>query len=228
MTKCLEHGEKAEETSDKSAGSGIAGSSSTSVLSRRGGNSGAGHVAGGGLRLTITDLRDDRPGSRSDGPGSGSLGLAVRDLGDDGSSGPRGCSLRLAIRDLRDNGTAGPRRRSLWLAVANLGDNGTAGPRRGCLGLSVADLRDNGTSRGRLRLAVGDLRNTGRLGDLGLTIWDLRGTTASCNSYDVDRNTLSTNALAVQVVEGAGETLVPYSRRRAASGRESEGAIAAD
>jgi hypothetical protein len=226
MIKCLKHGEEAEETSDESASSGIAGSSSTSVLGRRGGDGGAGDVAGGSLRLAVTDLSDDGPGSRGDRPGGWSLGLAVRDLRDDGSSGLR--RLGLTIGNLRDSGTTRPWRRSLGLAIRDLRDDRTTGPWGSSLGLSIANLRNDRARRRCLRLAVGDLRDTRRLSDLGLTIGNLRSTAASCNSYNVDGDTLSTNTLAVQVVESARETLVPYSGCRAASRGESEGAVAAD
>jgi hypothetical protein len=79
------------------------------------------------------------------------------------------------------------------------------------LGLTIRDLR-NARWRSNLRLSVGDLRSTAA---------------ALVHSYNVDGNTLCTSALAVQVVEGTRETLVPYGRR-AATARECEGAVAAD
>jgi hypothetical protein len=179
MSRYLEHGKEGEETSHQSTNGSVAGSSSTGELgwSRRG-------------RVGTSDVAS----------GARSLGLAVANLG---YNGPGGSSLGLAIRDLRDNG-AGLGGSRLRLAIRDLGDNGArGGARGGSLGLSVGNLRDNCSWAGSLRLAVGDLGYTWGLGGLRLAIADLGNTTGRCDRYNVDRNTLCTSALAVQVVEGA-------------------------
>jgi hypothetical protein len=141
--------------------------------------------------------------------------LAVGDLRDNragpggGDDGPGSGRLRLPIRDLRDNG-------------ARSGTGGSS------LGLSVGDLRDDCSGARSLGLAVGDLGYTCGLGGLRLAIADLGNTTGRGNRYDVDRNTLCTSALAVQVVEGARQAGVEDGWRSAATGRERKGTVAAD
>lgn len=92
-------------------------------------------------------------GTSSDGNGgaSGSLDLAIRDLGDDSTS-TRG-SLDLAISDLGDGSTSS--RGSLDLAVGDLGDGSTSG--RGNLNLAVGDLGNRGQVGGSLELSVRNL-----------------------------------------------------------------------
>jgi hypothetical protein len=130
------------------------------------------------------------------------LGLSIADLGDDRASGSwaRSRSLGLSIADLRDDRASGSwaRSRSLGLSIADLRDDGGGcRARRGSLGLAVRDLRDT-RSRGR--------------SNLWLTIADLRSTTATLvHSSDVDRDALSTGALAVQIVKSTREALVPDS-----------------
>lgn len=102
-SKCLEQGDKGEETSEEGAGGGSAnGSSSTGELNRSRGGGGAGNVASGNgsLRLAIADLGDNSAGSS--GAGSTSLGLTIADLR---SNRARGSGLGLTIADLA--GTAG-------------------------------------------------------------------------------------------------------------------------
>lgn len=81
-----------------------------------------------------------------------------------------------------------------------------------------------------MRLAVRDLRHLGGLSDLWLTVADLRGTTTTSliSGYNVDGNALCASALAVQIVEGTREALVPDSRTgRSATSGERQRTIAA-
>jgi len=211
-SKCLEQGDKGEETSEEGAGGGSAnGSSSTGELNRSRGGGGAGNVASGNgsLRLAIADLGDNSAGSS--GAGSTSLGLTIADLRDNRA---RSSRLGLAIADLRDNGTgsrSGAGSRGLRLAITDLGDDRAGGA---SLGLTIADLRSNRA------------RGSG----LGLTIADLAGTAGSSlpHSLNVDGDALCASALAVQVVEVAGQALVEDCWGHTAIGRESKGAVAAD
>lgn len=168
------------------------------------------------MGLTIGNLGDD-------GPGSADLGLAVGDLGDNR---PRGADLGLAIADLGDDRAGcGPRSTNLGLAVGDLGDDGPGGAD---LGLAIADLGDDGTRSSSLRLTIGNLGHAGWLSYLRLSIWDLGSTSALLNGGDVDGDTLRTSALAVQVIEGTREALVPDSWRGTARSREGKRAVAAD
>jgi hypothetical protein len=138
------------------------------------------------------------------------LRLAVGDLGNDGTAG-WGRGLGLAIGDLSNDRLRG-RAGCLWLAIRDLNDN-----RRtswaGSLGLAVGDLSDDGTAGwlGGLRLTITDLSNGRSGGGLGLAIRDLSGTSASIGSLDVDGNAILSDRLAVQVVEVAGQALIPDS-----------------
>jgi len=194
-SKCLEQGDKGEETSEEGAGGGSAnGSSSTGELNRSRGGGGAGNVASGNgsLRLAIADLGDNSAGSS--GAGSTSLGLTIADLRDNRA---RSSRLGLAIADLRDNGTgsrSGAGSRGLRLAITDLGDDRAGGA---SLGLTIADLRSNRA------------RGSG----LGLTIADLAGTAGSSlpHSLNVDGDALCASALAVQVGEATRRARVPDS-----------------
>jgi hypothetical protein len=181
------------------------------------------------LGLAIADLGDDR----SAGAGGTGLGLAVRDLRNNGSSDGSlgGTSLGLAIGDLGNDGSSGLRAggTGLGLAVGDLRDDGSRWAGSSSLGLSVRDLGDDWAGRWGLGLAIGDLGDTGRLGDLGLTIADLGSTTTSRDHVDVNGNALGTSALAVQVVEGTRQALEEHSGARGAvAGGECERSVVAD
>lgn len=139
-----------------------------------------------------------------------SLNLAVRDLRGRGASG----SLDLAIRDLGDGrGGGGGGGGGLNLAIRDLGDRSArGGSGSGGLNLTVGDLAD-GSTGGSLDLAVGDLRDgCSGGGGLDLTIRDLGGTGAGGSSTrrrrtttdDVDGDVAALVALrlVVEVVEG--------------------------
>jgi len=172
------------------------------------------------LRLTIRDLRYDRRSNR----GLRGLRLAIRDLRNYRCSGTR--SLGLTIGNLGDNwGTAGWAR-SLWLSIRDLADNGRTSRRS--LWLAIGDLADNRAGSGSLWLAIRDLGYAGRLGNLGLSVADLRSTSALVHGNNEDRDALCAGALAVQIVEGSRQARVPDgSSVGAAAAGECERAIAA-
>jgi hypothetical protein len=180
VRKCLEHGEEGKETSHQATDSGVVGGSASELRGGRAGGVGS-DVASrpSSLRLSIRDLRDNEARG---GHGGSSLGLSIRDLRDNGARGGlRSGGLGLSVGDLRDDRCAGLWGSSLRLSVADLGDD-----------------RCGRMRRGSLRLPVRDLGNAWWLGDLRLAIANLRSSTAgSWYSYNVDRDTLSTGALAV-------------------------------
>jgi hypothetical protein len=239
--RCLQEGQETKDTGGESTSSSLASRGSTSELGRgRARRAGNGAVGGSGsLGLSIRDLGYDRCS------GTRSLGLTIRDLRNDWRSDRRLGGLRLAIRDLGDYRLG--RTRSLGLAIGNLGDHwGRAGwlrslglsirdladdgrTSRGGLWLAVGDLADNWAGSGSLRLAIRDLGHAGRLGNLGLSVADLRGTSALVHRNNEDGNALCTDALAVQIVEGSRQARVPDGGGvGAAAAGECERAIAAE
>lgn len=148
-------------------------------------------------------------GSRGSGvSGTGSLDLAIRDLGNNSC----GCSLGdstggldLTVGDLRNNSC----RCSL--------DNS-----RGGLDLTVRNLGHGSSGAGSLDLAIRNLRDgAGSSGRFGSSRYGIN--TAGGDDLNVDGRALVTGALIVQVVKVTTEALVEDGR--AAKG---ESAVAAD